>query len=152
PRRSTPRPAWAFSAAIDWGDAISGDLAGTSALKFMEFVYAGSRSRQQCRPGAPRLEEETAARGRVAGIEVEAPLRKTVGKGHTQKGRGDPPRAQNGAQASNPRRPHSGTEEEVASDEGGGHYARLRACQLSDRIRSLSNACRQVDFDDPLAS
>ena len=39
-----------------------------------------------------------------------------------------------------------------ALDANASFYSRLRACELPDRIRSLSDACRQLDFDDPLAS
>src|SRR4051812_14660440 len=56
-------------------------------------------SRQQYRPGAPRPEEEDAARRRVPRDEAAALLREAVGAHHARACRGRAPDAQAGAQA-----------------------------------------------------
>src|SRR2546430_2431109 len=68
---------------------------------------AGSRPRQQCRPGPEGAEEEDAARGHFPRDEASRALRKAVGKEGAGKGRGDPPGPQARAQASATRRPAS---------------------------------------------
>src|SRR5262249_13737860 len=60
---------------------------------------AGSRPRQQCRPGPQGAEEEDAARGHFPRDEAPRPLRKTLGKEGAREGGSDPPGAQARAQA-----------------------------------------------------
>src|SRR5260370_10772800 len=65
---------------------------------------AGSRSRQQCRPGPQGAEEEDAARGDFPRDEAPRPLRKTLREEGAREGGSDPPGAQAGAQARAARR------------------------------------------------
>src|SRR5260370_32119281 len=66
---------------------------------------AGSRSRQQCRPGPQGAQEEDAARGDFPRDEAPRPLRKTIREEGARTGGSDPPGAQAGAQARAARRP-----------------------------------------------
>src|SRR5215468_2593795 len=59
---------------------------------------ASPRSRQQCRPGAPRLEEENAARRGVSRDEASPQLREALGAAGAGKGRSGAPLSQAAAQ------------------------------------------------------
>src|SRR4051812_805807 len=80
-------------------------------------ALAGSRPRQQHRPGASRPEKEDAARRRVSRDEAAQILRKAVGTEKSGKIRGDPPGAKAGAQAGGTRRPDPRSEKETAGCE-----------------------------------
>ncbi len=60
---------------------------------------AGTRSRQQRRPGAESAQEEDAARGAVSRNEVARPLREAIREARPREGGSHPPRSQAGAEA-----------------------------------------------------
>src|SRR5690606_11583825 len=66
---------------------------------------AGTRPRQQYRPGASRAEEEDAARRHFPRDEDARTLREAFREARTRKGRSGAPRTQAGAQARPARRP-----------------------------------------------
>src|SRR5438067_5520086 len=84
------------------GGASRGRLAPFEAR--VTGLYANHRSRQQCRPGAARAQEEAAARGRLPRDEAAPPLREAVGEARPRARRSDPPRPQARAQARRARR------------------------------------------------
>src|SRR6476619_4688862 len=63
-----------------------------------EYSFAGSRPRQQRRPGPQGAQEEDAARGHFPRDETPRPLRKTIRKESAGKGGSDPPGPQARAQ------------------------------------------------------
>src|ERR1700745_872803 len=66
---------------------------------------AGSRPRQQCRPGPQGAEEKDAARGHFPRNEAPRPLREALREESPRKGRSRAPRAQAGPQEVAARRP-----------------------------------------------
>src|SRR6266496_1057623 len=81
---------------------FGGGSAGSGTLRISEgrgTTRAGSRPRQQCRPGPQGAEEEDAARGHFPRDEAPRPLRKTLREEGAREGGSHPPGAQAGAQA-----------------------------------------------------
>src|SRR5262249_44706099 len=102
---------------------------------------AGSRPRQQRRPGPQGAEEKDAARGDFPRDEAPRPLRKTIREESAGAGGGDPPRPQAGAQARPARRPVAGQAE--AGD------ARSRRSGCPQRSAALTTGRR---FSRPLTA
>src|SRR5262249_4535864 len=95
---------------------------------------AGSRPRQQCRPGPQGAEEKDAARGYLPRDEAPRPLREAIGKEGAREGGGDPPRAQARAQA-HPARGRPA--DETAARPGRSWWRRGRACPASPELLIL---------------